>query len=510
MTPRRRPGRDVSMTTVMLAIALVPTIVMLIVISVALYVSRSNEIRTDLAERGTLIAAALAETSTYGVVSGNAEILRSTMRGLLAVDRSIASAEVLDEDHRLLATVESSSPRSASPISFERPIRSQPIEVDVFADPNTPHLSQPATQGVRSSEGRVLGFARVVMSLEPLADAKWRYLRITLVVLVVSAGIGLALTLLLLDRLRKPIALMVDALRRIRNGQYEISVGPTARGEVGELQDTIVEVAQALYATTSGLEATVAQRTAQLHEAVELANRSNEEKRDLIAGNNRRLEEERRRISLEIHDSMNSTLLVVRLKAQHIEHLASNSTVIEDAKDIAKSASDIANSVETLYVSARDIVKQLRPEIIDMLGLVGALAELVRTYDEIHPDCHFVLNVPVSLPELQVDFAITAYRLVQESLSNVVKHSSATFVRVDIDWNPLTSIVVMTITDNGIGFDPAPSSRGGLGLIGMRERVFGIGGTMGLQTANGAGTSITFTMPVQLVPLTTVEANEPD
>ena len=491
-----RSSRNLSMTTIMLAIAIVPTIVMLIVISVALYVSRSTEIRTDLAERGTLIAAALAETSTYGVISGNAEILRSTMRSFLTVDRSIAGAEILDEDRRLLATVGSTGPLSTSPTFFERPIRLQTVDVDLLAELNKPQLSQPPAQATESSEGRVLGYAKVFMSMEPLADAKWRYLRGTLIALLISAGIGLFLALLLIDRLRKPIALVINALQQIRNGKYKISIGRPARGEMGELQSTLLQVAQALQATTSGLEETVVQRTAQLQEAIELANLSNEEKRDLIAGNNRRLEEERRRISLEIHDSMNSTLLVVRLKAQHIEHLANDSITSESAKVISKSAQDIAVSVETLYVSARDIVRQLRPEIIDMLGLLGALAELVRTYDEIHPACRFILNGPVALPDLQTDIAITAYRLVQESLSNVVKHSNASCVCVDIEWNPLTSIIVMKITDNGVGFDPGASIRGGLGLIGMRERVFGIGGTMNLQTTKGGGTSITFTVSI--------------
>ena len=339
------------------------------------------------------------------------------------------------------------------------------------------------------------------MSQEPLAEAKWRYLRGTLIALLACAGIGLFLTLLLIDRLRKPIALVVDALRRIRNGQYKISVGRPARGEMGELQDTLVEVAQALHATTSGLEATVVQRTGELREAIELATRSNVEKCDLIAGNNRRLEDERRRISMEIHDSMNSTLLVVRLKAQHIELLANDSLTGESAKVIGRTAQDIAASVETLYVSARDIVRQLRPEIIDMLGLWGALAELVRTYDEIHADCRFTLDGPAELPSLQPDVAITAYRLVQESLSNVVEHAKATAVRVDIEWDPVASIVVMTVMDNSVGFDPEASIRGGLGLIGMRERVFGIGGTMTIRAAKGSCTSMAFTMSVRLVPL---------
>ncbi len=494
MTDRHRSRHGLSMAAVLLVVAIVPTIVMLIVVSVSLYIARSNEIRSDLAERGALITAALAETSTYGVVSGNVEALRSTMRGLLASDRSIARAEVLDDQRRPLATVESTAPRSTAPISFERPIRAQTMAVDLFTDPTTPHLSQSGVKGSAGGEGRILGYARVSMSLEPLVEAKWRYLRVTSLVILIAAAVGLLFAMALIHRLRKPLASVVEALRQIRQGKYEVAVGPPARGEMGELQDTIVQVARALKATTSGLEATVAQRTLELREAVDLANRSNEEKRELIAESNRRLEEERRRIALEIHDSMNSALIVVRLKAQHIEQLAIEELQSQRSDEIRRSAKDIASSVEGLYASAREIVKQLRPEIIDMLGLREALSELVRNYDEIHPECRFVLQAPPSLPELHGDIAITAYRLVQESLSNVVKHSKASLVHVNVDWRASPATLAMKIVDNGIGFDPGAPTGGSLGLIGMRERVLAIGGTMDLQTSS-AGTSISFEVP---------------
>jgi two-component system sensor histidine kinase UhpB len=129
-----------------------------------------------------------------------------------------------------------------------------------------------------------------------------------------------------------------------------------------------------------------------------------------------------------------------------------------------------------------------------MLGLWGALAKLARTYGEIHAHCRFTLQGPAELPDLKPDVAITAYRLIQESLSNVVKHARATAVRADIEWDALASIVVMVVTDNGVGFDPDASIRRGLGLIGMRERVFGISGTLNIRAAKGGGTSIAFTI----------------
>lgn len=489
-----RSFRGMSVATFLLAVAIAPTVAMLLILSLQLYISRSEEIRNDLSERGNLIAAALAETSTYGLVSGNVDALRSAMRRLMDSDHSIASVEVLDEQRRPLAVVESLTPRLGAPVNFERPVRSQKLLVDVFADPNSPHLSEPHAQG-QSAEGRTLGYVRIGMSVEQLMEAKWRYLRVTAFVLIGAAGSGLVIALVLINRVRKPLSRVLDALRLIRQGSYAISLGPRAKGEMGELQSTITEVAHALQATTSGLEAAVAQRTLELRDAVAIAHRSNDEKRELIVESNRRLEEERQRIAVEIHDSMNSALIVVRLKAQHIEQLAEDGLHGDNADVILSSARSIAGSVDTLYSSAREIIRQLRPETIDMLGLVGALAELVRTYDEAHPACGFELVAPMELPELDGDLAITAYRLAQESLSNAAKHANATHVRVDIEWNASAAQLTMKIVDNGIGFDSKASPGGSLGLIGMRERVAGVGGELLLRTSQGNGTSVVFTIP---------------
>lgn len=160
----------------------------------------------------------------------------------------------------------------------------------------------------------------------------------------------------------------------------------------------------------------------------------------------------------------------------HIFGQLSSKATDGDSSDIEKSAERILSTVDTLYSSARTLVKRLRPETIDMPGLRGAIEEMVRHYDELHPECRFELRVGPDFPKLSEQLAIAAYRLVQEALSNVVKHSQATAARVLLEKCSENSVRII-VEDDGCGFDPRSKSSG-IGLIGMRERVASAGGNM--------------------------------
>jgi signal transduction histidine kinase len=92
--------------------------------------------------------------------------------------------------------------------------------------------------------------------------------------------------------------------------------------------------------------------------------------------------------------------------------------------------------------------------------------------------------------------AIVAYRLVQEALSNVVKHASASRVEVSLTAPAGSDEVLIAVRDDGVGFDPAMVPGGSLGLAGMRERVSGAGGRMRIRSRLGRGTRVTFRLPL--------------
>jgi two-component system sensor histidine kinase UhpB len=215
------------------------------------------------------------------------------------------------------------------------------------------------------------------------------------------------------------------------------------------------------------------------------------EKRRLIRKVNTVVEDERKSIALEIHDELNATLIAARLEAQRIVDLSPEGEVRERAQSIIKLALG-------LYNSGRALVRRLRPEVLDMLGLDGAVEEMVRHYDRAGAGCRFALRVDSAgdgdFARLPGDIGISAYRIMQEALSNIVKHARATQVAVvlSLDGQGLR----MRVEDNGIGFDAALASTG-IGIVGMRERVSAFGGRIDIDTGIAAGTRIAIFMPIR-------------
>jgi two-component system sensor histidine kinase UhpB len=196
-------------------------------------------------------------------------------------------------------------------------------------------------------------------------------------------------------------------------------------------------------------------------------------------------------LSLEIHDDLNSALVSVRLQASALAASADTDSPTE----IRQAAERIAAVVDDLYLRARKIVKQLRPETIDTLGLPGAMEEMVRRFDEIHPKCRFVFTAGPDLPGLSDEAAIAAYRIVQEALSNVVKHADATRCEVHMERSVENGTIQLIVSDDGRGFTKEDGPQAGIGIIGMRERIAAIGGSLVIDSRPGAGTTMRIAIP---------------
>jgi len=214
---------------------------------------------------------------------------------------------------------------------------------------------------------------------------------------------------------------------------------------------------------------------------------ADDEKRRLIHKVNSVVEDERQSIALEIHDELNATLIAVRLEAQRIADLSPEG----EARDKAQSIIQLALG---LYNSGRSLVRRLRPEVLDMLGLDGAVEEVIRHYDSARSGCRFDMQAHGDFSKMEKNLAISAYRIVQEALSNVVKHARATQAAVTLALEE--GALRMQIADNGRGYDTAQASAG-IGLVGMRERVYAFNGTMVVDTGLGAGTRINIVMSIR-------------
>jgi signal transduction histidine kinase len=202
-------------------------------------------------------------------------------------------------------------------------------------------------------------------------------------------------------------------------------------------------------------------------------------------------EDERRSIARELHDEIGQVLTAIKVElavAQRaIEAGGGPPQVLQDARVIADGA---LNTV-------RNLSHLLHPPLLDDLGLAAAIEWYLREFSKrygIHVD---LVHDP--MPRLAPAAEAASYRIVQEALTNVAKHSRATTCRVRI--RQIRGTVLITIEDDGIGFDPTASTRSadpGLGLVGIRERVSRLSGTLQIESAPGKGTRLIVALPVQV------------
>jgi two-component system sensor histidine kinase UhpB len=163
-------------------------------------------------------------------------------------------------------------------------------------------------------------------------------------------------------------------------------------------------------------------------------------------------------------------------------------------EQIQAKAQAITKLALDLYANGRRLVRRLRPEVLDMLGLHGAVEEMVNHYRS--SGVHFAFHSEGDFSQLGNELAISAYRIVQEALSNIMKHAKAASAEVSLVLSSEDDALHIEVGDDGEGFDPALASEG-IGIIGMRERVFALGGTIQVRSQPGRGTTVAITLPLK-------------
>jgi PAS domain S-box-containing protein len=206
------------------------------------------------------------------------------------------------------------------------------------------------------------------------------------------------------------------------------------------------------------------------------------------AGAVRAAEEERQRIARELHDDTAQRLagLMLMLKA---------AGRTEDAKEREARIEQVREEIGAAADAVRRIARGLRPPILDEFGLPAALESLVRTLRHAHGlDIDLSMERPVG--RLHPDSELAMYRIVQEALSNAIRHSGAS--RVAVSLHQEDHVLGAEVRDDGRGFAtdrPFSDDGQGLGLVGMRERARNAGGTLEIDGAPGAGTRVRVTLP---------------
>ncbi|RKN78868.1 sensor histidine kinase [Paenibacillus ginsengarvi] len=208
-------------------------------------------------------------------------------------------------------------------------------------------------------------------------------------------------------------------------------------------------------------------------------------------------EEERKRISREIHDGPAQAMANMVLRSEIAELMIDR----KEYSNLKEELSDLKGAVRHGLEEVRKIIFNLRPMALDDLGLMPTLRKYVQDFEDrnkIHTRFE-VVGVEARLPSAM---EVAVFRLVQESLANVLKHSKATHAGIEITYQ--ISMVKIVVKDNGVGFAldklEAMIARGNshFGIMGMRERVELLGGRMDIESEPGAGAKLTMIIPISM------------
>jgi len=199
-------------------------------------------------------------------------------------------------------------------------------------------------------------------------------------------------------------------------------------------------------------------------------------------------EEERARIARELHDDISQQLALVIMRLDCLKQ-----TPPASANFFRHEISEVRQQITELVSDVQALSHRLHSPRLELLGLEAAAAALCEEVSNRHGvkiDVH-VDNIPEAVPP---EIALCLYRVLQEALQNVVKHSESPYTRVSLEGH--TNDIRLTVKDSGAGFDPAEAIRGpGLGMTSMRERLRGVGGQLSVHSERGRGTMIHAVVP---------------
>ena len=282
---------------------------------------------------------------------------------------------------------------------------------------------------------------------------------IILVNILIYIAIGLYLS---------PIEKILDGLSNIKKGNYKLKLPHFRLPELEKISQQFNHMTQVLLETKARNQL-LTKRSLEIQE------------------------EERRNLSQELHDELGQTITAIKAVAVSI----SNKTTLEK-RYINSSVKTIVEYSDHVYQVAKNMMHRLRPSVLDEFGLVKALQNMIDEWNDNQDSifCDFTfLDVPTDLSE---SLKINIYRIIQESLTNILKHSNASQVTVVIKKDRLdnTERINLKIEDNGIGIDQDKIIPG-FGLLGMKERVEMNGGIFEFESSTGNGVKINIFVPIK-------------
>ena len=298
-------------------------------------------------------------------------------------------------------------------------------------------------------------------------------------VLTVLAGfvLGNLLVYVLVGRAVQPLQKVILGLQAMESGSYDTRL-PAMQGKEAQV------MGEAFNAMAQSVQDGIAAQTQAREATLALA-----QNRELTQVIQTRIEEVRGQIARELHDELGQQVTAIKSLGQAMVLRAKGTDPHTE-----NAARMVIESADAIYEEMHQLVSQLRPLALDRFGLQDALQDLVEDARSRHPETRVHLQLQTPLENMESSLATATYRIVQESLNNALRHAQAS--QITILLSALDQQLHIDVSDNGIGATPDWADSGQFGVIGMRERAQGLGGSFHFESLQPSGVRVWAVLPL--------------
>lgn len=310
-----------------------------------------------------------------------------------------------------------------------------------------------------------------------------------------ALGIGFVLLNLLaywlVGNATRPFSQIMSALHKVKGGDYDIRLPALGGTEANAIGQAFNGMAQSVKESIEVREQ-AASAAAELAVNRDKATRATQElaqNRELSQEYQQRVEHDHGELARELHDELGQHVTAIKSMGVSISR-----RVTDSDPAIAQASTLIVESADRIHLAMRGILSRLKPVSLDQFGLADAISDMVSDLRLQHPDKKFTVRIGPGLDVIAGQISTTAFRIVQESLTNAIRHAGAS--TIDVNLRMLNDALVLQVEDNGIGMPPLSAQTQGFGLNGMRERTTVIGGQLDVGKSRMGGVVVRATLPL--------------
>lgn len=289
--------------------------------------------------------------------------------------------------------------------------------------------------------------------------------------------LGIALVFVLVGRAMRPLQQVVQGLQAMEGGSYDTRL-PHMQGKEAQV------MGEAFNAMARAVQEGIAAQSREREATLALA-----QNRELTQVIQTRIEEVRGQIARELHDELGQQVTAIKSLGQAMALRAKGVDAHTE-----QAARMVIQSADAIYEEVHQLVSKLRPLALDRFGLQDALQDLVEDARSRHSAIRIHLHIDTELQDIESSLATATYRIVQESLTNALRHAQASDIRIHLSQQDQQ--LHIDISDNGVGAAPDWQDSAQYGVIGMRERAQGFGGSFSFTALQPSGVQVLAVLPL--------------